>query len=189
MIKGFKHTNKTKEKMSLARLGKKFLGGWKLSEDTRKKQSLAKQNYTPFVAIEKAKIKNTGIKRSDKRIAQMRECQKGEKSYLWKGGISKLVGYKSFMQRRREIRKLNNGGKHSILQWLELKKRFNYMCLCCKKFEPEIKLTEDHIIPISKGGSDDINNIQPLCQSCNSIKNNKIINYNIIPFINNLTKN
>ena len=46
------------------------------------------------------------------------------------------------------------------------------MCPCCGKKK---KLTEDHIIPIKKNGTDYINNIQPLCQSCNSKKHIKII--------------
>lgn len=62
-------------------------------------------------------------------------------------------------------------------EWREVKQRYNYMCLRCRRREPEIKLTADHVVPVSKGGSGTIDNIQPLCKSCNSAKSTFTIDY------------
>jgi 5-methylcytosine-specific restriction endonuclease McrA len=40
-------------------------------------------------------------------------------------------------------------------------------------------LTEDHVVPLSLGGSNDIDNIQPLCKSCNSSKRGRHIDYRL----------
>ena len=58
-------------------------------------------------------------------------------------------------------------GFHTLKEWQELKKKFNNCCAYCKKEKP---LTKDHIIPLSRGGTNFINNIQPLCRNCNSKK-------------------
>lgn len=49
--------------------------------------------------------------------------------------------------------------------------RDNYMCVNCKTTE---YLTIDHIIPLSKGGRNNINNLQTLCHDCNQKKADKI---------------
>ena len=41
-------------------------------------------------------------------------------------------------------------------------------------------MVEDHIIPISKKGMDNIENIQPLCEKCNGKKYNKVAGLNLL---------
>lgn len=79
--------------------------------------------------------------------------------------------------RKYKSRKRGNGGVITVLQEKELYKFYNFTCLCCERREPEVKMTLDHVLPISKGGKNVIENAQPLCKSCNSRKNNRHIDY------------
>lgn len=83
----------------------------------------------------------------------------------------------TYYQHRHRLLKKQIGGSHTLSEWETLKAQYNWTCVPCKRQEPEIKLTEDHIIPTSQGGSDNIENIQPLCRNCNSSKYTKIIRY------------
>jgi 5-methylcytosine-specific restriction endonuclease McrA len=64
-------------------------------------------------------------------------------------------------------------------QWEDIKASQNYKCAMCGE---EKSLHRDHIIPVTKGGAFTKSNIQGLCKSCNSSKNNRIIEeeYNMI---------
>jgi 5-methylcytosine-specific restriction endonuclease McrA len=55
-------------------------------------------------------------------------------------------------------------------QWLQIKDDFDNRCAYCGKKK---KLTQDHFIPLSKGGEYTHNNIMPVCKSCNSSKQDK----------------
>ena len=78
---------------------------------------------------------------------------------------------------RRSTHKTQAGGAFTIREWKALKAHYSYACLCCGRKEPEIKLTADHVIPVSKGGTSNIDNIQPLCLSCNDSKGAKTLDY------------
>jgi 5-methylcytosine-specific restriction endonuclease McrA len=78
---------------------------------------------------------------------------------------------------RRRARKYASETTHTEEEWQALKVFYEYQCLSCGRREPEIRLTRDHVIPLTKGGNDSIQNIQPLCARCNSKKNQRHIDY------------
>jgi hypothetical protein len=82
--------------------------------------------------------------------------------------VRPTIKYRRWQQLRR------NGGSHTELEWSMLKWRQGLRCAKCMRKAP---LTKDHIIPCALGGTDDIENIQGLCQPCNSSKGIKIIDY------------
>ena len=54
-------------------------------------------------------------------------------------------------------------------QWLEIQSAQNHRCAYCGRMARG-HLTQDHITPLSKGGSHTLSNVIGACQSCNSAK-------------------
>lgn len=76
----------------------------------------------------------------------------------------------------RKARKQGSGGSHTPAEWRQLKELFGGKCIGCGEAK---KLTQDHVQPISRGGTDYIVNIQPLCLMCNKKKFTKTIDYRL----------
>ncbi|MDP3277129.1 MAG: HNH endonuclease [Deltaproteobacteria bacterium] len=82
---------------------------------------------------------------------------------------------------RRLSRLAGAEGSFSTAEWERLIADYD-RCPMCRRAWSEVPLlpgrssviTADHIVPISKGGSNAIENIQPLCYSCNSKKGAKV---------------
>lgn len=69
-------------------------------------------------------------------------------------------------------RKLSNGYVSGTLRY-EVFKRAKFRCELCGCSAEEKALEVDHIIPRNKGGTDDIENLQALCYSCNAMKRDR----------------
>ncbi len=67
-------------------------------------------------------------------------------------------------------KKVPLGDRWSVL------KRDNYRCVVCgasPAVDHSVRLEVDHIVPVAKGGSDDLGNLRTLCQNCNRGKSDK----------------
>ena len=86
---------------------------------------------------------------------------------------------KACCQRYNTKRRARNRSIISTLtykEWLDILKKSDYRCIYCgKKLIDSFDTTRDHIIPISKDGNNIQENVVPACRSCNSKKNNKIL--------------
>ena len=81
---------------------------------------------------------------------------------------------------QRQIRKARNLLVPSSLtpeQWIAIKLVYKNKCAYCGK--KTNRLTQDHVIPVSKGGGYTSSNIVPSCPSCNSSKRDR--EPNILP--------
>ena len=63
----------------------------------------------------------------------------------------------------------------TVGDWEALKAAHGFRCLSCGRCEPEIILTVDHIRPVAQGGTNALDNLQPLCLDCNKHKANRCI--------------
>jgi 5-methylcytosine-specific restriction endonuclease McrA len=167
--KGKKHSLESRRKMSQSQ--KERIA--KFKEETGKSNWNVGRKYSEE-RCRKISESRKGIKFSDEHRQKLSEKKKMANHPKWKGGISKLPEYVAWHSRRRRLRKMNAPGSHSVEDWIEMKKKFDFTCQICGRKEPEIKLTEDHIIPLARGGSDDIDNIQPLCLPCNQSKSYRL---------------
>lgn len=132
-----------------------------------------KENPEKYRAYKKAKDKRYREKYSDsikKRRTPYFESKRKEaiaRTTKWRNENRDKCNTISANRRAREMKA---EGHHTVGEWNLLKIQHNFRCVFCRRQEPEIKLTRDHIIPLARGGSNWIENIQPLCGKCNSRK-------------------
>ena len=76
--------------------------------------------------------------------------------------------------RRRKTKRRILLNEHTEEEWEAKKEQYGHKCFYCNKVS---KLTKDHVIPVSLGGSNGIDNIVPACWACNYKKRARRIEY------------
>ena len=66
-------------------------------------------------------------------------------------------------------------------QWLSIKEHYGFCCVYCSK--KQRRLTQDHIVPLSKGGGHTYSNVVPACRSCNSKKGAGAVLFPVQPLL------
>lgn len=126
------------------------------------------------------------VKRREGRLAYNKEYYKNnsdtlkdyQKQYRQENKDKMLV-----LWRRTYARRKNAEGELTKEQWTLLVGFYcpDNKCLCCKlefdRGDKAKKLSIDHVLPLSKGGTHWPENIQPLCMTCNNAKKTKLIDY------------
>lgn len=168
---------------------KKIGCSWKIRHfrDTHRYLDLKHKEYQKEYQSEwrkeQRRLNTDYAKRQRKLKIEYSKTKRGKEMYK----NSRKRNMKTILEGNRKRQLLKKGviGTHKPKEWFELKRKYNFCCMGCGISEDELKekyketyftkLTRDHIIPINKGGTDFINNIQPLCVSCNAKKRDKII--------------
>lgn len=164
---------------------------WAKENPEKVKQSTVKRPTRPYSQsserTKQSRRKNAARWNKENRV-KTREYQKKwrlshpEEYKAWNDAWNdanrdKSRDYARINAHKRRTYKSKSEESFTVNEWRQMKETYCNTCLSCKKQEPEITLSADHIIPLSKGGSNSISNIQPLCTRCNSRKGTKTIDF------------
>lgn len=158
---------------------KGILGIRKLYNSEAKKISDAKYRQTEN-AKKKAVIRSTRTLKNSPSLQEAKRLrdfafsktkQGREINKIAKKKYSKTEKGKEKIRELKYIRRNKNAGKLDLQAWNDKLEILDYKCQYCGTRE---RITIDHIIPLTKGGTNHIDNLQPLCHSCNSSKGNKL---------------
>jgi 5-methylcytosine-specific restriction endonuclease McrA len=136
----------------------------------------ARRKYQEEHREEIAEYKKEWMKANSARIAAFqrqyyehnREVVISRSEEWGKNNGEKVKQFKANNRRKRRAAKNASRGNFTAEEFKELCERYHNRCLSCGV--TGVVLEADHVVPLTKGGSDDISNIQPLCGYCNRSK-------------------
>jgi len=132
-----------------------------------------KQNYRENKQAYKDRAKAWGEANSDK-VKKFKENWRHNNPGYWNEWRADNPELARMHSQRRRAHERAAEGTYTPAEWKALCAEYDYKCVKCGQ---QVPLTVDHVIPLSKGGRNSIDNIQPLCLPCNSGKKDRIADY------------
>ena len=113
---------------------------------------------------------NRTNKRADKEQDKSKGIKEVRSAAGAVGAAKKWGEYSSKEKRSTRLAKAREKARHTKEEWGAMVSIHSHKCCKCGSFGDRGGIVKDHILPIYQGGSDGIDNLQPLCTSCNSSK-------------------
>lgn len=128
-------------------------------EEVRKREKRYKENNKAAVREVKRRWRQNNLQRSNDTVKRWQKNNPDKFKTI----------QNNYRARRRKAK-----GSFTSDEWSNLCKKYDSTCLRCGSQD---KMTVDHVVPLVKGGTNYIENIQPLCRSCNASKGAKVRDY------------
>lgn len=100
------------------------------------------------------------------------EIREKQKLY-WSSERGRVI-HRAQSHRRRSLKR-NASGRYTVEELYQQRQRQRNKCYYCRKRLNKSDWHADHVIPLSRGGSNHISNIVITCPTCNLRKHNKLV--------------
>lgn len=163
------HTDEAKAKMRASHLGKP--APWRHRQSKEIDGIMLYRcgscgGFFPVEGFHKSKRTSLGIK------SDCKPCHSAISIASRDQETTRAAGRRNEAARR--ARKAGSEGSVTAEDWRRVLSILGELCLCCGS---ELSPTQDHIVPLSKGGLHHPINLQPLCRSCNERKQARARDY------------
>lgn len=146
-------------------------------QNYQRKYTQRRQNDPKRIAYNRKKSRESYLRNKEKVIARTmerywadpRKWRDREQKWIKNNRDKKRAAYKRWYAKKRG----SSGDGITAENWENIKDIWGSRCAYCANQNAE--LTQDHVIPLSRGGQHEIGNVVPSCKSCNSSKGNKLL--------------
>ncbi len=141
-----------------------------LGADVKKWRKVRDVALRGFVRCADGRLYHPVLVEDAKRASKARQQRRDAIDRRWGNAPTEVPRPAEGEARADRIRRARSIGRHTDEEWAALLTVFGNRCVRCGASGAVAEICKDHIVAVSRAGSDHIDNIQPMCTPCNSSK-------------------